>query len=42
MELQLSVRTVESYSVRIREKLGLAGAHDLFRTAVAWVAASGG
>lgn len=42
VELQLSVRTVESYSVRIREKLGLAGAHDLFRAAVAWVAASGG
>lgn len=42
LELKLSVRTVESYAMRIREKLGLAGAHDLFRAAVAWVAASGG
>jgi DNA-binding NarL/FixJ family response regulator len=42
LELKLSVRTVESYGMRIREKLGLAGAHDLFRAAVAWVAASGG
>jgi DNA-binding NarL/FixJ family response regulator len=42
LELKLSVRTVESYATRIREKLGLAGAHDLFRAAVTWVAASGG
>ena len=42
LELTLSVRTVESYANRIREKLDLAGAHDLFRAAVAWVAASGG
>jgi DNA-binding NarL/FixJ family response regulator len=42
LELNLSVRTVESYANRIREKLGLAGAHNLFRAAVAWVAASGG
>jgi DNA-binding NarL/FixJ family response regulator len=42
LELKLSVRTVESYSMRIREKLGLAGAHHLFRAAVAWVAAFGG
>jgi len=42
LELKLSVRTVESYAMRIREKLGLAGAHDLFRAAVAWVAVSGG
>jgi len=42
LELKLSVRTVESYATRIREKLGLAGAHELFRAAVAWVAASGG
>jgi DNA-binding NarL/FixJ family response regulator len=42
LELKLSVRTVESYANRIRDKLGLAGAHHLFRAAVAWVAASGG
>jgi DNA-binding NarL/FixJ family response regulator len=42
LELKLSVRTVESYAMRIREKLGLAGAHHLFRAAVAWVAAWGG
>jgi DNA-binding NarL/FixJ family response regulator len=42
LELKLSVRTVESYANRIREKLDLAGAHELFRAAVAWVAASGG
>lgn len=42
LKLKLSVRTVESYGMRIREKLGLASAHDLFRAAVAWVAASGG
>jgi DNA-binding NarL/FixJ family response regulator len=42
LELKLSVRTVESYGMRIREKLDLASAHDLFRAAVAWVAASGG
>jgi DNA-binding NarL/FixJ family response regulator len=42
LDLKLSVRTVESYAMRIREKLGLAGAHELFRAAVAWVAASGG
>ena len=42
LELRLSVRTVEGYANRIRGKLGLAGAHDLFRSAVAWVAASGG
>jgi DNA-binding NarL/FixJ family response regulator len=41
-ELKLSVRTIESYAARIREKLGLACAHELFRAAVAWVAASGG
>jgi DNA-binding NarL/FixJ family response regulator len=42
LKLKLSVRTVESYAMRIREKLGLAGAHELFRAAVAWVVASGG
>jgi DNA-binding NarL/FixJ family response regulator len=42
LELNLSVRTVESYALRIREKLSLSGAHDLFRAAVAWVAATGG
>jgi len=42
LKLKLSVRTVESYAMRIREKLGLTSAHDLFRAAVAWVAASGG
>lgn len=42
LDLKLSVRTVESYGMRIRQKLGLASAHDLFRAAVAWVAASGG
>jgi len=42
LKLKLSVRTVESYAIRVREKLGLASAHDLFRAAVAWVAASGG
>ena len=42
LELKLSVRTIESYGMRIREKLGLASAHDLFRAAVSWVAASGG
>jgi DNA-binding NarL/FixJ family response regulator len=42
LELKLSVRTVESYANRIREKLGLASAHELFRAAVAWVAVSGG
>lgn len=41
-DLKLSVRTIESYATRIREKLGLAGAHDFFRAAVGWVAASGG
>jgi DNA-binding NarL/FixJ family response regulator len=39
--LKLSVRTVESYANRIQAKLGLAGAHELFRAAVAWVAVSG-
>ena len=42
LKLKLSVRTVESYAMRIREKLGLAGAHDLFRAAVEWVAVLGG
>jgi DNA-binding NarL/FixJ family response regulator len=41
LELQLSVRTVESYPKRIRGKLGLAGARDLFRAAVGWVASGG-
>jgi DNA-binding NarL/FixJ family response regulator len=42
LELKLSVRTVESYATRIREKLALAGAHELFRAAVAWVTVLGG
>lgn len=42
LELKLSVRTIESYATRIREKLGLVNAHELFRAAVAWAVASGG
>lgn len=32
----LSVKTVETYQARIKEKLGLQTAHELVRTAVAW------
>ena len=32
----VGVKTIESYSTRIREKLGLKGARDLFRSALDW------
>lgn len=35
-ELKLSVKTVETYQARIKEKLGLANAHELARSAVSW------
>jgi DNA-binding NarL/FixJ family response regulator len=35
-ELDLSVKTVETYQARIKEKLGLANGHELTRAAVSW------
>jgi DNA-binding NarL/FixJ family response regulator len=36
-ELNVSVKTVESYEARIKQKLGLRGAGELLRAAVRWV-----
>jgi DNA-binding NarL/FixJ family response regulator len=35
--LDLSVKTVETYQARIKEKLGLANGHELTRAAISWV-----
>ena len=35
-QMQLSVKTVETYQARIKEKLGLANNHELIRAAVSW------
>jgi DNA-binding NarL/FixJ family response regulator len=35
--LHLSAKTVQAYYVRIKEKLGLAGANELLREAIRWV-----
>ncbi len=35
-QLKLSVKTIETYYARIKERLGLRGAHDLIRAAVSW------
>jgi DNA-binding CsgD family transcriptional regulator len=36
--LALSVKTIETYRARIKEKLGLRTAHELIRAAVTWSA----
>ncbi len=36
-KMYVSVKTVETYKVRIREKLGMESAHDLTRAAIQWV-----
>jgi DNA-binding NarL/FixJ family response regulator len=36
-EMNLSMKTVQAYSARIKEKLGLANASELLREAVRWV-----
>jgi len=35
-QLDLSVKTIETYQARIKEKLGLASGHELTRAAVSW------
>ncbi len=35
-QLDLSVKTVETYQARIKEKLGLTSSHELIRAAVSW------
>ena len=35
-QLDLSTKTIETYQSRIKEKLGLANAHELMRAAVSW------
>jgi DNA-binding NarL/FixJ family response regulator len=35
-QLSLSVKTVETYHARIKDKLGLKSAHELIRAAVSW------
>jgi len=35
-QLELSVKTIETYHARIKEKLGLKTAHELIRAAVSW------
>jgi DNA-binding NarL/FixJ family response regulator len=35
-QLKVSVKTIETYHARIKEKLGLRGGHDLIRAAVSW------
>lgn len=39
-EMNLNMKTVQAYSARIKEKLGLANASELIREAVRWVQAS--
>jgi DNA-binding NarL/FixJ family response regulator len=36
MKLGRSVKTIETYQSRIKEKLGLANAHEMIRAAVSW------
>jgi DNA-binding NarL/FixJ family response regulator len=36
LQLRLSVKTIETYQSRIKEKLGLASGHELIRAAVSW------
>jgi DNA-binding NarL/FixJ family response regulator len=36
-QLHLSVKTVETYQARIKEKLGLKSGHELIRAAVSWM-----
>jgi DNA-binding NarL/FixJ family response regulator len=36
-QLNLSVKTIETYQARLKEKLGLESAEDLFRYALSWV-----
>jgi DNA-binding NarL/FixJ family response regulator len=40
-ELHLSVKTIETYCSRIKEKLDLSNSHELIRHAVQWVNTSG-
>ena len=35
-QLGLSMKTIETYQARIKEKLGLANGHELMRAAVSW------
>jgi DNA-binding NarL/FixJ family response regulator len=35
-QLDLSVKTIETYQARIKEKLGLTNGHELTRAAVSW------
>ena len=35
-QLDLSVKTIETYQARVKEKLGLSNAHELIRAAVSW------
>jgi DNA-binding NarL/FixJ family response regulator len=36
-QLHLSVKTVETYQARVKEKLGLKNGHELIRAAVSWM-----
>jgi DNA-binding NarL/FixJ family response regulator len=36
-EMSLSMKTIQAYSARIKEKLGLANVSELVREAVRWV-----
>ncbi len=36
-QLHLSIKTVETYQARIKEKLGLKSGHELIRAAVSWM-----
>ena len=36
-KLGISVKTVETYQTRIKEKLGLSNGHELMRAAMSWV-----
>ena len=35
-QLGLSMKTIETYQARIKEKLGLSNGHELMRAAVSW------
>lgn len=35
-QLDLSMKTIETYQARIKEKLGLTNVHELLRAAVSW------
>ena len=36
-KLNRSVKTIETYQARIKDKLGLANGHELLRAAISWI-----